>query len=276
MPKPRDQKERPSCIPQAVLETEAEKEMEKKNKNLERDLEDETGGAGVYSADLKKHYILANDEWKGDEVGDDCDMDGHEPTAEKQEDLAKIRKRLIQQNRIKKSTVERRPIVPRKFDKDKEFTSERMGRQLSDLGLDPTLAINRARSRSRGRKWERSLDHMDMDVDQPNKKLRVRSMLWARSKSRPPSEVVPGEGFKDSAQKLKALKLSKKSVKKRNKDAWRGEADRVINTLKPKHLFSGKRSIGKTSRRWRLVLLDAPSPLIPFTVLITVEEVVLF
>lgn len=184
------------------------------------------------------------------EVGDDCDMDGHELTAEKQEDLAKIRKRLIQQNRIKKSTAESRPIGPRKFDKDKEFRSERMGRQLSDLGLDPTLAINWARSRSRGRKRERSLDHMDMDVDQPNRKLRVRSMSWARSKSRPPSEVVPGEGIKDSAQKLKApLKLAKKSVKKRNKDAWRGEADRVINTLKPKHLFSAKRSIGKTRRR---------------------------
>ncbi|KAI8527154.1 hypothetical protein RHMOL_Rhmol12G0053800 [Rhododendron molle] len=211
MPKPLDQKERPSCIPQAVLETKAKKEMEKENKKLERDLEDETGGAGAYSADLRKHYILANDEWKGDvmpeildgrnvsdffdpdilqrleeleceeglvpeqEVGDDCDMDGHELTAEKQEDLAKIRKRLIQQNRIKKSTAESRPIVPRKFDKDKEFTSERMGRQSSDLGLDPTLAINWACSRSRGRKRERSLDHMDLDVDHPNKKLRVRS-----------------------------------------------------------------------------------------------------
>ncbi|KAG5521006.1 hypothetical protein RHGRI_033526 [Rhododendron griersonianum] len=113
-----------------------------------------------------------------------------------------------------------------------------MGRQLSDLGFDLTLAINRARSRSMSRKRERSLDHMDMDVDQPNKKLRVRSMSWARSKSRPPSEVVLGEGFKDSAQKLKALKLAKKSVKKRSKDARRGEADRVIYTLKPKHMFS--------------------------------------
>ncbi|KAG5521005.1 hypothetical protein RHGRI_033525 [Rhododendron griersonianum] len=40
MPKPHDQKERPSCIPQAVLETKAKKEMEKENKKLERDLED--------------------------------------------------------------------------------------------------------------------------------------------------------------------------------------------------------------------------------------------
>jgi nucleolar GTP-binding protein len=52
--------------------------------------------------------------------------------------------------------------------------------------------------------------------------------------------VVPGEGLRDSAQKKKAIKKSRDSVKKRNKQARRGEADRVIPTLKPNHLFSGK------------------------------------
>ncbi|CAK9182494.1 unnamed protein product [Ilex paraguariensis] len=298
MPKPRDQKERLPCIPQAVLEArakKAEEAAEKEKRKLERDLENENGGAGVYSADLKKSYILANDEWKQDimpeildghnvydfidpdilqrleeleqdeglrqEQGadDDLEMDGEEMTPEEQEALAEIRKKkslLIQQHRIKKSTAESRPTVPRKFDKDRKFTSKRMGRQLSDLGLDPTFAINRARSISRGRKRERSLDRtddgadaMDVDAAQPNKKLRMRSLSRSRSRSRPPSEVVPGEGFRDSAQKVKALKIAKKSVKKRNKDARRGEADRVIPSLKPKHLFSGKRSIGKTQRR---------------------------
>lgn len=294
MPKPRDQKERPPCIPQAVLEAKAKKaeaDAEKEKRKLERDLENENGGAGVYSAKLSKHYILADESWK-DEVmpeildghnvydfidpdilqrleelekeeglrqeqdEDDFEMEGAELTPEEQAALAEVRRRksiLIQQHRIKKSTAESRPTVPRKFDKDKEFTSERMGRQLSALGLDPTLAINRARSKSRGRKRERSVDRtegmesMDVDDDTPNKKLRLRSR--SRSKSRPPGEVVPGEGFKDSAQKSKALNLFKKSAKKRNKDARRGEADRTIPTLKPKHLFSGKRSIGKTQRR---------------------------
>lgn len=293
IPKPRDQKERPACIPQAVLEAKArkaEQAAEKEKRKLERDLENENGGAGVYSANLRKHYVLANDEWKEDvmpeimdghnvydfidpdilqrleelereeglqqehEADDDFEMDGAELTPEEQEALAEIRKKkslLIQQHRMKKSTAESRPTVPRKFDKERQFTSERMGRQLSSLGLDPSLAINRARSKSRGRKRERSPergeDVMDVDNDQPSKKLRLRSR--SRSRSRPPNEVVPGEGFKDSAQKVKAVKLAKKSVKKRNKDARRGEADRVIPSLKPKHLFSGKRSIGKTQRR---------------------------
>ncbi|KAM3708377.1 hypothetical protein ACB094_02G093600 [Castanea mollissima] len=293
IPKPQDQKERPPCIPQAVLEAKAKQAAEKEKRKTEKDLENENGGAGVYSASLKKNYILANDEWKEDvlpeildghnvydfidpdilqrleeleqeeglrqteEVDDDFEMDGKELTPEEQQALAEIRKKkslLIQQHRIKKSTAESRPIVPRKFDKDKQFTTRRMGRQLSALGLDPSMAIDRARSRSRGQKRERSPDNdggdaMDMDVDTPNKKLQMRSRSRSRSVSRPLGEVVPGEGFKDSAQKVKAQKLAKRSSKKRNKDACRGEADRVIPTLKPKHLFSGKWSTGKTDRR---------------------------
>ncbi|XP_008790583.2 nucleolar GTP-binding protein 1-like [Phoenix dactylifera] len=296
VPKPRDTKERPPCIPQAVLEARAKANAETEKRKLEKDLENENGGAGVYSANLRKRYILANDEWKEDimpeildghnvydfvdpdilqrleelegeeglrldaEMVDDFEMDGKDLTPEEQEALAEIRRKkslLIQEHRMKKSTAESRPIVPRKFDKDRKFTSARMGRQLSSLGLDPTAAINRTRSRSvsrRGRKRERSLgredgDAMDLDDEQSNKKLRTRSRSRSRSRSRPPGEVTPGEGFKDSDQKLKALKIAKKSVKNRNKAARRGEADRVIPNLKPKHLFSGKRSIGKTSRR---------------------------
>ncbi|KAF5754751.1 putative small GTP-binding protein [Helianthus annuus] len=293
VPKPRDQKERPACIPQAVLEAKA-KEAEKEKKKLERDLEEENGGAGVYSASLKKHYLLANDEWKEDNMpeildghnvydfvdpdilqrleelekeegllqeqdDDEVDMDVEDLTPQQQKELAEIRRKksiLIREHRIKKSTAESRPIVPRKFDKDKKFTSERMGRQLSSLGLDPSKAIERVRSKSRGRKRERSTDHggddMNVDDDGSNKKMRLRSLSRPRSRSssRPPTDVVvPGEGYKDSAQKIQAFKMGKKSVYKRNKDARKGEGDRVIPNLKPKHLYSGKRSNGKTTRR---------------------------
>ncbi|KAL1828764.1 hypothetical protein DCAR_0208021 [Daucus carota subsp. sativus] len=290
-PKPRDQKERPPCIPQAVLEAKAKEAAEKEKRKLERDNENENGGAGVYSASLKKHYILADDEWKEDimaeildghnvydfvdpdilqrleelereeglrqEQGEDEDLEmDEELTPEQKEALAAIRKKkslLIKEHRIKKSTAESRPIVPRKFNKDRNFTSDRMGRQLSSIGLDPTLAINRARSKSRGRKRERSRDGddgaMDVDGEHSNKKLRLRSTSRSRSMSRPPHEVVPGEGYKDSVQKMKAIKLARNSSNKRNKSARKGEGDRVIPNLKPKHLFSGKRGIGKTDRR---------------------------
>ncbi|KAL6529349.1 hypothetical protein OROGR_014972 [Orobanche gracilis] len=295
MPKPRDQKERPVCIPQAVLDARAsEAAVETEKKKTERDLEEENGGAGVYSASLKKHYLLANDEWKEDimpeildghnvydvvdpdilhrleelereedEDGEDFEIDGEELNEAEKKTLKEIRRvknKIIQEHRLKKSTAESRPIVPRKFDKDHEFTSARMGRQLSELGLNPSLAMDRARSKSRGRKRERSpekrcdsCDAMDVDMDTPRKKLRERSrsmsLARSRSRSRPPTEAVPGDGFKDSAMKIKARNLGKKSHKNRNKEARRGEADRVIPTLRPKHLYSGKRSTGKTDRR---------------------------
>lgn len=296
VPKPRDQKERPPCIPPAVLEAKAKQAAAEEKRKTEKDLEEENGGAGVYSMNLRKHYILADDEWKEDNLpeildghnvydfidpdilhrveelereeglrqaeadDDDFEIDGTELTPEQQEALAEIRRKksiLIQQHRIKKSTAESRPTVSRKFDKDRQFTTERMGRQLSSLGLDPSMAINRMRSRSasrKGRKRERSPegrnDGMDIDDDTPSKKQRLsRSLSRSRSVSRPPHEVVPGEGLRDSAQKIKAIKLAKGSSKKRNKNAKRGEADRVIVNLKPKHLYTGKRSNGKTDRR---------------------------
>lgn len=296
VPKPRDQKERPPCIPPAVLEAKAKQAAAEEKRKTEKDLEEENGGAGVYSMNLRKHYILADDDWKEDNLpeildghnvydfidpdilhrveelereeglrqaeadDDDFEIDGTELTPEQQEALAEIRRKksiLIQQHRIKKSTAESRPTVSRKFDKDRQFTTERMGRQLSSLGLDPSMAINRMRSRSasrKGRKRERSPegrnDGMDIDDDTPSKKQRLsRSLSRSRSVSRPPHEVVPGEGLRDSAQKIKAIKLAKGSSKKRNKNAKRGEADRVIVNLKPKHLYTGKRSNGKTDRR---------------------------
>lgn len=74
----------------------------------------------------------------------------------------------------------------------------------------------------------------------------------SRSRSRGASvhyEVQPGEGFKDKVQKMKAQIFADKAQRKRNKQARKGEGDRHIPDLKPKHLFSGKRGIGKTDRR---------------------------
>ena len=43
--------------------------------------------------------------------------------------------------------------------------------------------------------------------------------------------------------------MLKKSQKEMNQNARIGEADRRFMDKKPKHLFSGKRGMGKTDRR---------------------------
>ncbi len=47
----------------------------------------------------------------------------------------------------------------------------------------------------------------------------------------------------------KVRKLAKHAQRKPNQLAKKGEADRKILDMKPKHLFAGKRSKGKTDRR---------------------------
>jgi len=47
----------------------------------------------------------------------------------------------------------------------------------------------------------------------------------------------------------KVNKMAKVVQRPINQSARKGEADRRVFDLKPKHLFSGKRSIGKTQRR---------------------------
>ena len=47
----------------------------------------------------------------------------------------------------------------------------------------------------------------------------------------------------------KAKKLKKKGQMQMNRNARKGESDRKILNVKPKHLFAGKRKLGKTQRR---------------------------
>lgn len=50
--------------------------------------------------------------------------------------------------------------------------------------------------------------------------------------------------------KTKLKKIGHKVQKKKiAKKGMKGEADRFIGTKTPKHLFSGKRKLGKTDRR---------------------------
>jgi len=47
----------------------------------------------------------------------------------------------------------------------------------------------------------------------------------------------------------KVKKIARKAQQPRNRAAKKGEGDRVILDMKPKHLFAGKRKQGKTDRR---------------------------
>lgn len=71
----------------------------------------------------------------------------------------------------------------------------------------------------------------------------------SRGRSVSMAEPKQGMGLKDQSMKNKAIKMGDKAQYKMGKAARKGEGDRHIPDLKPKHLFSGKRGKGKTDYR---------------------------
>ena len=74
----------------------------------------------------------------------------------------------------------------------------------------------------------------------------VTNRSVSRSKSRPPRDQ---SGVRDVAQMAVARKKMKKSQRPFIQSAKKGEADRKIPAKMPKHLFAGKRKMGKTRSR---------------------------
>jgi len=301
-PKPRDNISRPAVIPHSVAINKAKKASGELKIVTEKMLQEENGGAGVYNADLRKNYLLDNDDWKydimpeiynGKNVADFIDPEIDERLAELereeeeleakfQEDkaaaememepdlddeekelLGQVRARrakLVSEHRRKKSVANNVPTMrrDRTSDPERRLTTTRMKESLGAMGIDTTLAVARARSASavrEGRKRSRSLagnggdedvDAMDADGEEKprvhSSKSRSVSVARRTSKSK-------GAGLRDESEKMRAQKLADKAQRKMNKRAKTGEADRVIITKMPKHLFSGKRGNGKTDRR---------------------------
>lgn len=169
------------------------------------------------------------------------DMEEEDPmTAEQLETLNKIKIRkakAIAEHRANKSTGRNRSDIPR---------TAPVARRASRPGRDEE-------EEDRGRKRKRSLSRAGVEsVEGQEIAVKRQHSSRSRSRSRGASvnyEVQPGEGFKDKVQKMKAQIFADKAQRKRNKQARKGEGDRHIPDLKPKHLFSGKRGIGKTDRR---------------------------
>ncbi|KAI8093450.1 GTP binding protein 4 [Halteromyces radiatus] len=239
----------------------------------EKDLEVENGGAGVYNVDLKKKYLLADDDWKYDVIPEF--MDGHNVAdfidpeiEEKLEALEREEERLEQEGfyneeeemvdsdeEFRKSTADaireqkklilqahrtknarNYPTLPKKVT-NKTVTVDDMGRHLSKIGLDAEAAVSR--TKAAGQKRSRN----DIIPDEA-----VRE-AGADSRSEVADAEVNAQGFRNVRQKMEADKQKKLVQTQSNKMGKRGESDRGIQTKMPKHLFSKKTSMG--TRDWR-------------------------
>jgi nucleolar GTP-binding protein len=300
MPRQRDGVSRPPVIPPGVEQARARREAGERRRT-EKDLQEENGGAGVYTQDVRKLWDLQDPAWRYDIMPEiieghnvldfvDPDIDARLEALEREEEMAaaaaeaavgdgmdedhlteeeigmlaaiKARKaKLVADHRRKKKEGTNSAPMPRpKAPMERSRTAERMQRELGEMGLDASAAAARARSQSRGRtltrKRARSMSAAGASAmeegqdEQPKKRLhssKSRSMSRGRALSLAPPE--PGKGFKDIVQRNKAIKMGDKAQVKRGKEARKGEGDRVILNMRPKHLFSGKIGRGARDRR---------------------------
>jgi len=282
-PEPRDNKARPAFIPPAALKKRLEKQeqrMENEEEEMEtsvprrkteRELELEMGDD--YIVDLQKNYDLPEDQkydvipetWQGHNIADFVDPDIMEKLealekeeeareragfydseeSEEDENYAEI-KELATKIRHKKAIMKadqfldntRKPMLDRKSVAKKRTRSvSRLKAEFEELGVtdlevnNPNANFNRARSTSKVR---------------PAKRMRTGEDPHRSQSAQPRSQ----SGIRDPKQTKKLDKLKKKADKKTFASQGKaGESDRRIQEKKPKHLFAGKRGLGKTDRR---------------------------
>lgn len=276
-PTPRDDKVRAPCIPESVLKKkQAMEERSKTKRKLEREIEEELGDD--YVLDLKKNYDIEGDQkydvipeiWEGHNIYDYIDPEIYEKLNELEReeqlreeagmydykvpelsdtmrDIVQMAKQIREKKAIMKDEARivkasTKPVIPRTATaRGRDRSVSKLKEQMEDLGIDMQDSEKAHFTRTRGR--SRSLS-------QPaRKRMRLESVSRsrARSSSRPGRDEM---GVKDVTMKTKLKNIAHKALKKKiAKKGLKGEADRFIGTKLPKHLFSGKRGIGKTDRR---------------------------
>jgi len=187
------------------------------------------------------------------EALDDPDSDLEEADKELLNKIRLRRSKRMGENKSEKATGGR--VRPRKIRGNNLHDLEKT---LGKIGVDASKAVatirERSRSKSRGRKRTRELDDSSAMVDDEggprkrgrsklrNEKLRSAS-IQRRSKSRDAS------AFKSAEDREQADKIGKFAQRPMQLDTRQGESDRHYYDKMPKHLFSGKRGLGKTQRR---------------------------
>ncbi|KAM7196397.1 P-loop containing nucleoside triphosphate hydrolase protein [Naviculisporaceae sp. PSN 640] len=161
--------------------------------------------------------------------------------------------KLIRNEAKMRKSLKNRAMIPRKALK-KPFSQledhlDQLGVDTEEINLRGRTEVRESRGRSLVRSRGTTEDPDAMDVDVP-KSAQER----LRSKSRPRDRSVMAvnrreDGVTDEVARTKAERVAKLGQRKMNRMARQGEADRHIGATMPKHLFAGKRTLGKTSRR---------------------------
>uniref|UniRef100_A0AAQ5WWT4 Nucleolar GTP-binding protein 1 n=1 Tax=Amphiprion ocellaris TaxID=80972 RepID=A0AAQ5WWT4_AMPOC len=249
MPAKRDEKERPPFIPEGAAMRRKAMEVDAPKRKLERDLEVELGDD--YVLDLQKYWDLMNEDekhdkipevWEGHNIADYIDPDIMKKLEEleKEEELKErageydsddeSEDEEMQEIRVLAKQIREKKQLLVMESKEKDVHGPRMPRTATKSHY--AQQARRSRSVAVKRKRESSAP--------PTSRTR------SQSASRPPRDQL---GLRDPKMAKKAKKMMKNSQKGMNRQGRKGESDRHVFDLKPKHLLAGKRKSGTTDRR---------------------------
>jgi len=268
---------RETFIPEGVKNLKKYDKEDPNRRALAKDIEAANGGAGVYNADLRKDYLLADPAWKYDKMPEifdgknvydyiDADIDAKLAALEEEEERLEqegfygsdedlgdeseeevlqkaeyIREKhqLIRNEARMRKSLKNRAIIPRKLQR-KPFSQ--LEDHLDRLGVD-TEEIGlrgRAETQNRGRSITRSrVGTEDPDAMDVDTPRTAKERLRSKSRARSqPATNRRDDGVRDMDTRTKAERVAKLHQRKMNRMARQGEADRHVAATMPKHLVS--------------------------------------
>ncbi|BEJ17115.1 hypothetical protein CspHIS471_0605160 [Cutaneotrichosporon sp. HIS471] len=289
MPQKRDEVERPACIPDSVKARVKYDTEDPERRKLEKDVEQEMATnpwLGIYTQDLKRDYMLADDSWKydimpeilnGKNVADFIDPDivaklealereeekleadgfyasDEEEMLDSEEEefldaAEQVANRKAQLKKIsqEKNTLQNKPIIPRK---KKHVTLSEFTQGMRKHGHDPVVLEKRAERLVAAKKaaWEASEAERKANGDVDMDEDVEMDERPRKRRAAPKGEELPA-GITTKEQADKSKRLHHFAVRERNRLAKASESDRHIPITRPKWMLAGKRKAGKTDYR---------------------------
>lgn len=222
-----------------------------------------------YTLDLKKRFDIPDEEkydvapelWRGHNIADFVDpniidrlkkLEQEEERRENEgyynitsdeeegmEDVRTLARRIRERKALMKAEQRldhtTKPRLSRSQTRKRDRSVSGLKSSMSDLGVDLD---------SEGE------SHFDRAAERSSTREVKRPKLTSIGRDRSMSAISRSEScMRDPKMIVKARKLKTKDQASRRTLARKGEADRSIPNLRAKHLLSGKRKLGKTSRR---------------------------
>lgn len=253
-----------------------------------KQIQEEMGGAGVFNFPLQEHYKLEDPDWKYDEIPEimdgkniadfiDKDILERLEALEREEEMLMLGRAiedideeedpdLIEASKIiknKKALLKiehKMKLKKNAFNRNVELGD--VAEILQQDGKDPSKVVDRFKDKSKpkplSKLYAETMDD-EMGDDDDNELVdegHEESKRVSRNEKRMDKKLRSmsrerSQGYRKeyTEQEINMDKLKQKVQNKMKKEAKKGEADRTILSLMPKHLFAGKRSNGKNDRR---------------------------